>query len=96
MRLPRWSTWLFVCLPFGHDEEPTICDGMPWPARCRWCDLVTEDPDAYFAPPDSDPEVISYRYVCYGSPSDLHEPDDRPRCLNCGRPTPATQDRRNQ
>jgi hypothetical protein len=54
--------------------ERTICGGMPWPARCRWCDLVTEDPDGFFCPSDSDVEVVGEPYRCPGSPTGLHEP----------------------
>ena len=55
-------------------EAKAVCGGMPWPARCRYCDLVTEDPDAHFWPPGADEEVLPESYRCAASPSRLHEP----------------------
>ncbi len=51
--------------------------GMPWPARCRYCDLVTEDPDAHFWSPDGDEDTLPESYRCLASPSGLHEPARR-------------------
>ena len=49
--------------------------GFRWPARCLHCDLVTEDPDAYFLPDDVDDELISDDQRCWDSPTGLHEPE---------------------
>ena len=54
-------------------EAKAVCGGMPWPARCRYCDLVTEDPDAFFWPPGADEETLPDSYRCAASPSGLHQ-----------------------
>jgi hypothetical protein len=48
--------------------------GFRWPAECRFCDLVTEDPDAYFRPKDWDDEQVDEWTRCLASPTGLHEP----------------------
>jgi len=59
--------------------------GQPWPARCLNCDLVTEDPDAFFMPPGGDEEVVDERYLCpFVGTNGLHEIDERIRCRDCG------------
>lgn len=52
--------------------ERIVAD-MPWPASCRHCPLVTEDPDAFFRPNDWDPDSIPDDVACPGSPSGVHE-----------------------
>lgn len=42
----------------------TVVAGMPWPASCRHCDLVTEDPDAYFLPTDWDEDDLPWEARC--------------------------------
>ena len=49
--------------------------GFRWPARCLHCDLVTEDPDAYFRPADWDDEMADEWTRCYSSPTGVHEPE---------------------
>ena len=56
---------------FGWPRE-SVCD-MPWPAACKNCNLVTEDPDAYFYPPGTDVDSLTYDAQCYGT-GDVHEP----------------------
>jgi hypothetical protein len=55
----------------------SLC-GMPWPAECRYCDLITEDPDAYFVPTDLEADQWT---GCVGSPSGMHEPMEWPDYL---------------
>lgn len=83
-------------LPFDYDTPATVTvasrhkhryarlvAGLPWPARCLHCALVTEDPDAYFLPPDWDDEMISYWAQCPGHPQGRHVLDPRQQC-SCG------------
>lgn len=63
-------------------------DGPRWPARCRNCDLVTEDPDAYFYPRDWDEDMVPEDRRCLASPDGVHELDPRSRCIDCGEPQP--------
>lgn len=61
----------------GADPEPPpiekIVADMPWPASCRHCNLVTEDPDAYFWPTAEDMEEMDDWLWCPSSPSHVHE-----------------------
>ena len=58
--------------------------GARWPARCRNCSLVTEDPDGFFYPADWDEDTVPDERRCPTSPGNVHELDDRPRCVRCG------------
>lgn len=53
-----------------------IVAGMPWPAMCRHCDLVTEDPDAYFYPADWDEDDVADEHRCISPDAlgGLHDP----------------------
>lgn len=65
-----------------HEPERTVA-GMPWPVRCRVCGLVTEDPDAFFFPPDFDAEMIPEDCRCPGTTDGSHQAETRVRCLHC-------------
>lgn len=68
-----------------HRWDRAALDGtVRWPARCRNCTLVTEDPDAYFHPRDWDGETLPLDRQCLASPDLVHELDRRPRCIRCG------------
>ena len=70
-----------------HEPEPTVCGGMPWPARCRYCSLVTEDPDAFFVPQEWAEDTGDMAYECPGgSPTGYHVVDKQVRCLRCHHP----------
>ena len=56
--------------------------GFRWPAECLYCDLVTEDPDAYFRPKDFDEDEADAWTQCYASPTGLHEPQPVPPSQN--------------
>ena len=45
---------------------------MAWPARCRFCDLVTEDPDAYFVPEGEVEYLSDSRVFCAQAPHSRH------------------------
>lgn len=79
-----------------HQWERSVAGGMPWPARCVHCPLVTEDPDAYFYPRDWDEENIPYERLCPVSPDGVHEADTTIRCIRCGKVRDESVRRRNR
>ena len=76
-----------------HEPEPTLC-GKPWPARCRYCSLVTQDPDAFFVPVEWAEDSGDFNYECPPSPTGFHVVDDRVRCIRCGHLKDAAASRR--
>lgn len=51
--------------------------GQPWPAKCRHCGLLTEDPNGFFQPTDLDSLGPSYECPSADAPDELHELERR-------------------